>query len=179
MGECGFDVTGLPGPDDALARGGDQPYRPVGVDTSESVWIIGRRGGDLVWVGSGCRSGPRPWPRGRGGPGLVAGLFRRHDCRHLPFARLRSAHLPRVAAPSTRGPPDRIPPVLKQFDRRASARWRCSLDGCVPRSSCAGTGSVTGRRPTEPPSDSRPNSGCGVRQNYQVLVKESVNRRCT
>src|SRR5580693_657994 len=88
MRERGFDVARLPRSDDPFAGRADQPYRPVGVDASESVWIVGQRPGDWVrvragcWFGHGSRS--RPWY----GPGFVMGLFRRHE---LPSPTLRAA----------------------------------------------------------------------------------------
>ena len=52
------------------------------------------------------------------------------SCRHLPFARLLAAHLPRIAAPalagSHLGTPVWISPVLKQLVGRRVPSWHCS-----------------------------------------------------
>ena len=88
MDERGFGVAGLPGPDDPLAGRGDQPYRPVGVDASESVRIVGQRPWDWVRVGTGCWFGPGPGSRPWDGTGFVVWLFRRHE---LPSPTLRAA----------------------------------------------------------------------------------------
>ena len=87
MGERGFRIAGLPGPDDPLAGRADQPYRSVGVDASESVWIVGQRARHGVRVGTGCWLRPGPRSRPWGGPGFVVWLFRRH---RLPSPTLRA-----------------------------------------------------------------------------------------
>jgi hypothetical protein len=72
------------------------------------------------------------------GPGLGVGLGSRDSlcsssgvmsCRHLPFARLLAAHLPRIAAPALAGShlstPVWISPVLKQLVGRRVPSWHC------------------------------------------------------
>ena len=133
MGERGFGVAGLPGPDDPLAGRADQPYRSVVVDASESVRIVGQRSGDRVRVGTGSRSGPGARSRTRDRPGFVVWLVRRHELTsptlravigRAPAARCGAVNC--TCGRSRRGTPVWTSPVLKQLVGRCVPSWRCS-----------------------------------------------------
>jgi hypothetical protein len=129
-----------------------RPNRCGSLAGGERIWGDWERG---VGLGPGRGPGPGPGP----GPGLGKGLGVGLGCssvvmnyRHLPFARLLAAHLPRIATPSKQGSKQGTP-----VENLTSIEAAC----CAERSGLV-AGPFNLRR--------------GVSRNYPSLMKQSGTR---